>query len=192
MACGPQFPITPEEQKAFLEEEGEQVAKFYFKEEDKTRLYMQGVIYGYTLRDIQQVLDANPQVKVLVMEDVPGSLDDEINLLASREIRKRNIATHVPEDGVVASGGTDMFLAGAKRSAHSNAKFGVHSWGWGEGGENALDFPRDHEEHKKYLDYYEEMQIPAEFYWYTLEAAPPEDIHWMTAEEIKRYMVTTD
>lgn len=191
LACAGEFSETPEEQKAFLEAEGEQVAQFYFKGQDKQRLYMQGVIYGYTLRDIQKVLDTNPQVTTLVMQEVPGSVDDEINLLASREIRKRNIATYIPEDGWVASGGTDMFLAGAKRSAHSSARLGVHSWSWGDGETEALDFPRDHVEHKKYLDYYAEMHIPAAFYWYTLEAAPAEQMHWMTKDEIKRYQVFT-
>ncbi|TDF34882.1 alpha/beta hydrolase [Alteromonadaceae bacterium M269] len=183
------FPETPEEQRAFLEAEGDQVASFYFKGDDKKRLYMKGVIYGYTLRDIKQVLDANPQVEVLVMEEVPGSVDDEINLLASREIRKRNINTYIPRDGWVASGGTDMFLAGKERSADPSAKLGVHSWGGGSVA--ATDLPRNHSEHQKYLDYYGEMNIHSDFYWYTLDAAPAEDIHWMTKDEIKQYLILT-
>lgn len=178
-------------QKIVIEMEGEQVANFYFKEHQtrKDSLYMKGVIYSNTLKDIKKVLDANPQVTTLVMEDVAGSIDDNINLVASQEIRKRNINTYLPENGMVASGGTDMFLAGKKRQLHPTAKLGVHSWSDGEKGGD--EYLREHSEHVKYLDYYKEMQIPAEFYWYTLKAAPAEDIHWMTPEEIVEYKIVT-
>ncbi|WP_106793211.1 M28 family peptidase [Aquimarina sp. Aq78] len=179
-------------QKILMKMEGDQVAEFYFKENQTTKdtLYMNGVIYSNTLHDIKEILFENPKVTTLVMEEVPGSIDDEINLLASREIRKHHINTYIPENGMVASGGTDMFLAGEKRNIHATAKLGVHSWS----GEDsvALDFPKDHEEHKKYVSYYTEMNIPTEFYWYTLEAAPADSIHWMTANEIKKYDVITD
>jgi hypothetical protein len=36
------------------------------------------------------------------------------------------------------------------------------------------------------------MGIPADFYWYTLEAASAENIHWMTAQEIAQYDILTD
>ena len=71
------------------------------------------------------------------MDDFGSSmleLYDDVNLLASREIRNRGIATHIAKDGMVASGGTDMFLAGAKRTIEIGAKLGVHSWGDGEKG----------------------------------------------------------
>ena len=179
-------------QKILMKMEGDQVAEFYFKENqtNKDTLYMKGIIYSNTLVDIKKVLDENPQVTTIAMIDVGGSIDDEINLLASKEIRKRNINTYLPKDAMVASGGTDMFLAGKERQIHPTAKLGVHSWS-DDGGKVALDFPRDHEEHKIFLEYYKEMQIPVDFYWYTLEAAPADDIHWMTPEEIQQYHITT-
>ncbi|WP_052056445.1 hypothetical protein [Colwellia psychrerythraea] len=94
-------------------------------------------------------------------------------------------------DGMVASGGTDMFLAGVNRTIEAGARLGVHSWSDGSG-KVALDYPRDHQEHIKYLDYYSVMGIPADFYWYTLEAASAENIHWMTAQEIAQYGILTD
>ena len=48
---------------------------------------------------------------------------------------------------------------------------------------------RDDPEHQLYLDFYEEMGTPAAFYWYTLRAAPPDDIHWMTEAEIDDVIV---
>ncbi len=178
-------------QKVLMKIEGEQVAEFYYKENQigKDTIYMKGIIYANTLEDIKLVLKENPEITTMVMEYVPGSIDDEVNLLASQEIRKYKINTYIPENGMVASGGTDMFLAGKKRAVHPTAKLGVHSWSGGN--QVALDFPRDHEEHEKYLSYYTEMNIPLDFYWYTLEAAPANDIHWMTTEEIEKYNVVT-
>lgn len=178
-------------QKLLMKMEGDQVAEFYYKENQtgKDTIYMKGVIYSNTLEDIQKAFNDNPEITTLVMEEVPGSIDDVVNLVASQEIRKRGIHTYLPKNGMVASGGTDMFLAGKERTVHPTAQLGVHSWSGGS--QVALDFPRDHPEHKKYLDYYKEMDIPSAFYWYTLEAAPADSIHWMTLAEISKYRVIT-
>lgn len=178
-------------QKVLMKMEGDQVAEFFFKEKSTTKdtLFMKGVIYSNTHKDIKKVLSSNDQITTLVMIDVPGSIDDEVNLKASKEIRKYGINTYIPKNGMVASGGTDMFLAGQKREAHLSAKLGVHSWSGGDS--VALDFPQNHTEHEKYLKYYEDMNIPADFYWYTLKAAPADSIHWMTSQEMKKYRVLT-
>ncbi len=179
-------------QRILMKLEGGQVAEFHYKEnqQEKDTIYMKGVIYSNTLKDIKQALSENPSITTLVMEDVPGSIDDEINLVASLEIRKHNINTYIPENGMVASGGTDMFLAGKERAVHSTGKLGVHSWAGMDS--VALDYPKDHKEHEKYLNYYAKMNIPLDFYWYTLEAAPADDIHWMTSKEMEQYNVATD
>ncbi|CAM1345040.1 M28 family peptidase [Tenacibaculum amylolyticum] len=180
------FPFT---QKWALELEGEQAATFYFKNEAKDSLYMKGVIYSNTYNELTKVLQENSSITTLVMEEVPGSIDDEVNLIASKEIRKHNLNTYIPNNGWVASGGTDMFLAGVQRNIALNARLGVHSWAGLD--KVAKDFPKDAEEHKKYLNYYKEMDIPTDFYWYTLDAAPAESIHWMTPLEINKYDVVT-
>ncbi|WP_442264774.1 hypothetical protein ACSIGC_10485 [Tenacibaculum sp. ZS6-P6] len=176
-------------QKLMMKVMGEKTATFTFKSTSKLKdsLYMNGVIYSNTLEDLKEVLNSNPQVKTLVMEEVPGSIDDHINLLASREIRKRNINTYIPRNGMVASGGTDMFLAGKKRNADVTAKIGVHSWA--DGDKEGIDYPRDNEVHIMYLKYYEEMNIPTDFYWFTLEAASASNIHNMTTKEIDKYKI---
>ncbi len=46
--------------------------------------------------------------------------------------------------------------------------------------------------HVMFLDYYLDMGVPEDFYWYTLEVAPPERIHWMSDEEILVYEMATD
>lgn len=174
------------------EGEVEQSAKFTFKDNDASSdtVYMNGVIGSDTLDVMRKLFNEHPQIKLVVMQNVPGSMDDDVNLLASREIRNRGIATHIAKDGMVASGGTDMFLAGAKRTIEIGAKLGVHSWSDGERGGN--EYPRDHEEHAKYIEYYNEMGIDTEFYWYTLDSADADSIHWMTESEINKYKILTE
>ena len=146
---------------------------------------MIGVI-GPSLPDaVRDLLDDHPEVTTISMVDVPGSEDDESNLVASRLVRDADLATHVPGDGFIASGGVDFFLAGTARSWDTGAEFGVHSWS--DGSRSGADIPRDDAAHDLYLRYYDEMQVDSEFYWFTLEAAPPESIHVMSEAELAEF-----
>jgi len=178
-------------QKLYLWSEGDEAAHFYFKEGDdvKSTVYMTGVIYTGTPDDIKLLLKKYPQIQKLVLINVPGSIDDEANLVASLAIHRSGITTHIPADSFVASGGTDMFLAGVKRTNDAGAKIGVHSWVDGE--KTAREYERNNAVHQPYLDYYQQVNIPESFYWYTLDAAPADSIHWMTMSEIQKYDVLT-
>lgn len=147
---------------------------------------MVGVIGSSTPDELQQMLDDYPEVTEIVMVDVPGSMDDEANLDAARLLRQAGLATHVPADGYIASGGVDFFLAGADRSWEPGAIFGVHSWATGDGVEGK-DVPFNDPAHQLYLDFYGEMGVSDDFYWFTLEAAPAESIHEMTDAELDRF-----
>jgi len=57
---------------------------------------------------------------------------------------------------------------------------------------SGADLPPDDPEHDLYLDYYADIGISEDFYWFTLDAAPANSIHWMTAEEMDRYGMLTD
>lgn len=154
-------------------------------------LFMNGVIDSDVKIKLQKALRRNPRVTSITMENVEGSADDEANLEAARIVREKKLNTLVPSYGLIASGGTDFFLAGVKRTAEKGAKIGVHSWS-GDDIKDARALPKDHIEHKRYLQYYKKMGIPSAFYWYTLEAAPSEGMHWMTPSEMKKYKITTD
>lgn len=149
-----------------------------------------GTIDDTTPDVIRDALDGNPDIKKIVLQFIPGSADDESNLEASRLIRENGITTVVPEGGFVASGGTDMFLAGASRDIKSGACIGVHSWATGDGTEGK-DVPRDDSQHQLYLNYYDEMGITPDFYWFTLQAAPAQGMHYMSNAEITQYGMAT-
>lgn len=177
--------VTKQELFALLEDELREAA---FDVEGHTAT-MSGVIGPTTPGKVLELVLQHPEVEMIVMLDVPGSMDDGANLRAAQYVRRHGLATSIPANGEVASGGTDFFLAGVSRTAEPGARFGVHSWSGA--GEQGADVPRDDPEHQKYLDYYREMETPEAFYWYTLEAASADDIHWMTRDEIDRYGVLT-
>ncbi|PSL20677.1 alpha/beta hydrolase [Shimia abyssi] len=148
-----------------------------------------GVIDASTLRAFDEITAQYPDNKVLVLQNVPGSADDEANLVLAQKVRARGFNTVVPASGMVASGGTDLFVAGVNRELKAGACVGVHSWAtiFYEG----RDLDRDDPDHQPYLDFYDVMGIPQSFYWYTLDVASVDDIHWMTATEADQYRMTT-
>ena len=154
-------------------------------------LRLQGVIDARALDAFDEALAANPNVNRLIFDFVPGSADDESNLMLARRVRELELSTIIPESGLTASGGTDLFLAGVKRSISSSACVGVHTWGDDSVGIGS-EVPKDHPIHQMYLAYYQDMDIPASFYWFTLDAAGPDDSHWMSVGEIESYRMTTE
>lgn len=147
--------------------------------------HVSGVITTETPADVLRLLYEHPEVHTLELNYISGSLDDEANLRACQYIRDRGLMTIVPSGCMVASGGTDLFLSGLYRSCGEHALIGVHSWSWM--GDDGDELPRDHVEHEAYLEFYRDMDIPDDFYWFTLEAAPADDIHWMTPDELQQF-----
>ncbi len=164
---------------------------------DGSSLLMNGVIDCSTPSRLQTALD-NHAVTEVVLQNVPGSMDDESNLKAARMLRNRgSINTRVSDNGAIASGGVDFFIAGVERSVGKNAIVAVHSWqdGSGEQGITLYNKDPDNEAHQTYIQYYQDMGLSAEnatnFYVFTLESAPAEGTHCMSADELKRYTIVT-
>jgi hypothetical protein len=160
---------------------------------DGNAIHLEGVIDQTTPAELTNALALNTAATEILLQNIPGSADDEANLTAARSLRDVGIGTRVPADGVIASGGTDLFLAGAKRQIETGACVGVHSWATGGlfGVTEGRDVPRDDPAHQVYLNYYNEMGIPEDFYWYTLEVASAAGIHWMSPADINRFGLTT-
>ncbi|WP_299666952.1 alpha/beta hydrolase [uncultured Ruegeria sp.] len=148
-----------------------------------------GTIDHTTLSAFEEVIAGNPDIKTLVLQNIEGSVDDDSNVVFSRVVREEGFDTVVPSNGLVASGGTDLFLAGNRRVLEPGACVGVHSWGGG--GFVAADLPEGHPEHDRYLDYFEDIGVDPDFYWFTLDAATEDEMHWMTASEANMFDMTT-
>ena len=154
-------------------------------------LFVRGVVDGGSRDQVYDALKDAPNVHVVVLTSVPGSADDEGNLELGRMLRGAGVTTYLPAQALVASGGTDLFLSGAQRIVERGAMVGVHSWADGDGTFGG-ELPRDDRAHQAYLEYYREMGIPEDFYWFTLQAAPPDGIHWMTEAELEDYAIYTE
>ena len=160
-----------------------------FKVIDDSTVEMNGEIGSSTLNDFNELIVLYPNISKINIKEVPGSGDDAVNLQVSAKVHQQNIATHLMDNGLIASGGVDFFLAGIKRTRANNTKIGVHSWA----GDNvtATDFPVGHANHLPYINYYKSIGFAdadaKAFYYFTINAAAANDIHWMTEEEIIKY-----
>ncbi|MBO9472008.1 alpha/beta hydrolase [Shimia sp. R10_1] len=154
-----------------------------------TDLMVSGTLNQYSLSSFEAAMAAHPDTKRLVLLEVPGSVDDETNLKLGNRVRDLGLNTHLTAKSEVHSGGTDLFLAGVARSMEEGAIIGVHSWA--EGNRAGADFPKDDPVHTAYVRYTERMLGSADFYWFTLEAAPVEDTYIMTPADIAEYGLLT-
>lgn len=144
-------------------------------------------ILGETFYNIfVKTIKENPQLKALVLVDIPGSINDDFNVQTCQLVYKHGLTTKLLAHSYVASGGTDLFVSGKKLIITDGAKIGVHSWGGTD--KPATEYPRDHPEHKSFIEMYNAVNVDLEFYWYTLQAADADNIHLMTKEEIQKYL----
>lgn len=144
-----------------------------------------------TYLQIQKLLKTSPQVDTLVIAAVNGSLNDEINVHTGYLVRKAGLNTEIPQNGYAYSGGVDLLLSGVKRSVANNAEVGVHSWCCVDN-QTAAELPQSHAAHQSLVDYSQAMlgyEKGKAFYFYTLKAAPFDDVHLMTRKEMKTYGV---
>ena len=155
------------------------------------RLYVSGTLNALTYNEIEQHIAAHPGLTTIVLEDIDGSIDDDVNLQTGLLIHDAGLDTFVPKDGQIESGAVDLFCAGKNRIAERGAKIGVHSWAAEDGLEGG-DLPKGDAEHQPYIAYFEAVPCPVSFYWYTLEAAPADGMHYMSEEELLVHSVATE
>ena len=155
---------------------------------------MDGVIRTRTFNKFDQMTNAYPGIKQIIMKNVPGSMDDEINLLISRKVHEMGMHTVLDEGASIQSGGTDFFLAGHRRTSRNGSfEIGVHSWS--DRRSEATDYPKGHELHGQYIQYFVDIGFDQDwseaFYYFTIYAAASDEIHIMTKDEITQYGIFT-
>lgn len=159
--------------------------------DDATTIEMDGVIKSKTLKNFNDLIDRYPNINLINIVNCDGSADDEINLQVAQLVYDMGINTHLNDNGLIASGGVDFFLAGVKRTRGTNTMIGVHSWS--DGSSEANEFPVGHANHLPYINFYVAIgfsqQAAEDFYYFTINAAPASDIHYMTEAEIDQYNI---
>jgi hypothetical protein len=164
--------------------------------EDDTTIEMNGEISSASLKNFNKLVAAFPNVNKINILVCNGSSDDATNLELSKKVHEMGMDIHLgfQDLGLIASGGVDFFLAGINRTRESGTKIGVHAWSGANA--TATDFPVGHEYHLPYINYYVYVgftqQQAEDFYYFTINAAPADDVHWMTEEEIAKYNLITD
>jgi len=156
--------------------------------------YGNGDTNDFSVSMVRSFLNENPQVDTLVLKKMPGTKDADMNLRIAREIRKRGLDTHLESNSFIASGAVDIFLAGRRRTMECGAIIGVHSWGITGDRTNqisprTLGVDRRQKIQEKFLT---DMGIDPAFYVFTRNMAEPDDLHFMTVEEINRFGLTTE
>ena len=154
-------------------------------------LLMQGTINSDTPVQLNVILNKSPSITTIVMLYCPGSSDDEANFPMARAVRARGINTHLTSSSDIASGCVDFFLAGSQRSMERGAKIGVHSWYDDDDKKDATDYPTGSPEHELNRKYIEDMLGSDAFYWFTINAAPADGLHYMSEQEITEYQLLT-
>ena len=148
--------------------------------------YVKGVLGKLFYEKLENTLKEHPNLNTLVLVDIPGSINDEWNLRTCSLVYEKGITTELLSNSVVESGGTDLFVSGKKVIFAEGAKAGVHAWDGAD--KPATEYPKDHKEHKMFLELYSKVKVDSSFYWFTLKAAPAEDIYHMKKSEIQKYV----
>ena len=158
----------------------------HFKVRNDT-VYVNGLLGKRAYHRLENIINKNSNLKTLTLLDVPGSIDDDYNIKSCYLINEKQLNTHLTSNSIIASGGVDFFLAGQQRSIEQGAKVGVHSWS--NGNEDGVNIAREDSSHRLFLDFYNSINIDTSFYWFTLQSAGADSIHWLSYDEMIRYGV---
>jgi len=147
--------------------------------------------FGVTKR----FLDDNPNVRRLVLQRMPGTVDADTNLRIARMIRARGIDTHIERRSYIASGAVDLFLSGAQRTMECGALIGVHSWSYhgrhGIGVFSPKNIGYDDRKGVQKL-FLRKMGIDPNFYEFTRDSADADDIYILLPKDVARFDLLTE
>ena len=152
---------------------------------DGATAHAYGTTDSESFAEVKRVLDTNPQIETIVLRDVPGTKDMFQNTRIARMIRGRGIDTHLESSSRIASGGVDLFLAGAERTMECGASIGVHSWKNVDG-----DTPRSlgYDPAQDYMQaFHAELGVDPGFYPFARDASPHELIYVLKPRDIVRF-----
>ena len=159
-------------------------------------LYLLGTFDDYTADRVIKILKRNSLITRIVLTANGGSIDDRETLRLGRYIRSHGLDTHLITGGVATSGGVSLLLAGKNRSVGKNTFLGVHAWNQCSRNEEnelnckqATDFNRQSDEHDLHRNYTIKMLGNDTFYWFSIESAPHNSIHWLSTEERIKFKV---
>ena len=159
---------------------------------DQFSVQLDGTLGSDSLGVLRRYIGSHPDTSNLILGDMPGTIDVDATVSMARWVRKRGLETSITEDSAIASGAVDLFIGGAYRSIECGATVGVHAWSYDDGiAASDIKNPNDYR-HKAQIAFLDDMGLDGQaFYWFTINAAPPERIYLMTEEEINQFSLSS-
>ena len=160
---------------------------------DQSRVKLDGTLGSASLRQLRGYLAANPQVQTLELGRMSGTIDVDATLDMARWVRRQQLDTALTAQSWIASGAVDLFVSGVDRSMTCGALVGVHAWAYTRGVDGTdIENPNDYR-HRAQISFLNDMGLDGDsFYWFKMRAAPPEDMHYMSVDEINRFRLTSE
>lgn len=155
------------------------------------RAILSGTLGINTYNQIR-TLKQHPEVKILVLQDIPGSITGELNKHIGIMIHELELITFVPYNSYIASGGVELLAAGKERIVERGGEIGIHAWSKSD--IVPADYPLDHPIHKSFIEYYSQVMGPDigfNFYFRTIHAASADDMYYMTESEMLKSQIVT-
>lgn len=168
--------------QAFLEETYYRSVRF---EVDWPTAYMYGII-DETLDEKVEKLFKDHDIEEIVLVFVPWSRDDFTNFDVIRRLRTQDIITSITKKWFIASWGVDFLLAWTTRNIEKGARIGVHSWKY-DGIDDANALSKVDPYHRIWLDFYRDINMDSEYYWFVLENATATQIFWLQENHLEAY-----
>lgn len=137
---------------------------------------MRGEVIGRTAGAFADVLEQNPQIRTVVLQDMRGDHDSAAVRAIGFAIRAGGLNTALQSDSVVQGAAVELFLSGVQRSMVEGAQIGLVA--------RAADSAS--------RQYHIDMLGAAQFYGFSLQTVASNGIHLMTEDEIARYGLLTE
>ncbi|MDG1477318.1 MAG: hypothetical protein P8Q14_09235 [Vicingaceae bacterium] len=152
---------------------------------ENNKAYVNGILGKKFYKRFVKSINENPQVKTIILEKIPGSINDEWNVQTCIFLHEKGLDTELLPHSIIESGGVDLFISGNKRTIATGSKIGVHSWA--DLKKDGIEYPKNSKEHDIFFDFFEKIDMDTSFYWYTLRSAQANGMHYMSNDEIKMY-----
>ena len=116
------------------------------------RLYLGGTLNLAGNERFETLIEENPGLTTLILEDIPGGADITASLQKGLRIRNIGLRTAIASGATVVGDGVYLFLAGVERTMGAGATLQLEDWALQglRAGDMARDAPA-HEERRRYV-----------------------------------------
>ena len=146
------------------------------------KAYLKGTLGHKGYKNTVKMISENPQVSYIVLDDIPGCVNDYYNQQTCYLIKEKNIQTIALAGAQISDGGSDFLFSGLNPLVSDSSYVGVS--GWKTRGKEAVELDKKHEDHKFFTKFYDSININSDLYWYTLDKASSDEIYWMPYKDI--------